>query len=66
MKGKLSTLALVLILCGLILNGCGPVTEQPTELPTATPTAAVEGPDPVRARDAALAYVIGHYGEQAP
>jgi hypothetical protein len=67
MRSRLSILGLVLILGGLILNGCGPVTEQPTELPTATPTAAaVEGPDPVRARDAALAYVIGHYGEQAP
>jgi hypothetical protein len=67
MKGRLSTLGLVLILCGLILGGCAPVTEQPTELPTATPTAAtVEGPDPARARDAALVYVIGHYGEQAP
>jgi hypothetical protein len=67
MKGKLSTLGLVLILCGLVFGGCAPVTEQPTELPMATPTAAaVEGSDPVRARDAALAYVVGHYGEQAP
>jgi hypothetical protein len=43
-------------------------TAQPTELPTATPTeAAVEAPDGVRAaRDVALAYVSGRYGEQAP
>jgi hypothetical protein len=42
-------------------------TEQPTEVPTATPTeVAVEAPDPVRARDVALAYVSGRYGEQAP
>jgi len=67
MSSRLSILGLVLILCGLVFGGCAPVTEQPTELPTATPTAAaVEGSDPVRARDAALAYVVGHYGEQAP
>ena len=26
----------------------------------------MEAPDPVRGPDAALVYVIGHYGEQAP
>ncbi|TKJ29240.1 MAG: hypothetical protein CEE40_08935 [Chloroflexi bacterium B3_Chlor] len=57
----------MLIMSGLIFSGCARTTEQPTGLPTTTPTAAaVEGPDPVRARDAALVYVIGHYGEQAP
>ena len=67
MRSRLSILGLVLILGGLILNGCGLGTELPPEGPTATPTAAtVEGPDPVRARDAALVYVIGHYGEQGP
>jgi hypothetical protein len=41
--------------------------EQPATVPTATPTeAAVEAPDPARARDAALAYLSEHYGEQAP
>ena len=30
------------------------------------PEGTVEAPDPVRARDTALAYVIEHYGEQAP
>lgn len=67
MKSKLSALALMLILSGLIFSGCAPTAEPPTDAPAATPTVgAVEGPDPVRARDAALAYVIGHYGEQAP
>lgn len=66
-NSKLSTLGLMLIMSGLIFSGCARTTEQPTGLPTTTPTAAaVEGPDPVRARDAALVYVIGHYGEQAP
>ncbi len=67
MKSKLSTLGLVIILSALTFSGCGPATPQPTEIPTATPTqAAVEAPDPVRARDAALAYVSERYGEQAP
>ena len=30
------------------------------------PEGTVEAPDPVRARDAALAYISEHYGEQAP
>lgn len=67
MRSKLSILGLLLILAGLIFSGCARTIEQRTGLPTSTPTAAtVEGPNPVRARDAALAYVIGHYGEQAP
>jgi hypothetical protein len=43
-------------------------TEQPTKVPTTTPPeVAEEAPDEVRAaRDAALAYVSGRYGEQAP
>lgn len=43
-------------------------TAQPTEVPTTTPTeVAEEAPDEVRAaRDVALAYVSGRYGEQAP
>lgn len=67
MRSRLSILGLVLILGASIFSRCGPGPAEPTELLTATPTAAaVEGPDPVRARDAALAYVVGHYGEQAP
>ena len=67
MKSKLSTLGLVLILGALILGGCGPGPAQPTELPTATPTeVTTEAPDPQVARDAALAFVIENYGEQAP
>jgi hypothetical protein len=62
MRCKLSILGLLLILAGLILSGCAPTTEQHTGLATTT----VEGADPIRTRDAALAYVIGHYGEQAP
>jgi|GEM_PF-4907843 len=55
MKGKLSTLGLVLILSVLVLGGCGPTPAQPTEVPTATPTelptatptqVAVETPEP--------------------
>jgi hypothetical protein len=45
-----------------------PTPEGGHIIPTATPTeAAVEAPDEVRAaRDVALAYVGGRYGEQAP
>jgi hypothetical protein len=67
MRSKLPKLGLLLIVAGLIFSGCARTTEQRTGLPTTTPAAAtVEGPDPIRARDAALAYVIGHYGEQGP
>jgi hypothetical protein len=78
-KTKLSVLGLVLVLSTLIASGCTPSTAQPTavptiaptepptEVPTATPTeAAVEVPDPARARDAALHYVSQNYSEQAP
>jgi hypothetical protein len=43
-------------------------TAQPTDAPTTAPTeTAVEPPDEVRtARDVALAYASGRYGEQAP
>lgn len=45
MKSKLSTLGFVLILSALVFSGCGPTTEQPTEVPTTTPTqVAVEAP----------------------
>ena len=68
MKSKLFALGFVLILSALIFSGCRPGPAQPTEVPTATPTeVAVEAPEEVRAaRDAALAYVIERYGEQAP
>ena len=59
MKGKLSILGLVLIVSALIVSGCGPTKDQPTE--------DVEAPDEVRAaRDAALAYISEQYGEQVP
>jgi hypothetical protein len=67
MRSRLPMLGLLLILAALILSGCARTAEQRTGLLTSTPTADTgEGPDPIRARDAALAYVIGHYGEQAP
>jgi hypothetical protein len=78
-KDKLHVLGLTLILSALIVNSCGPttpgvsevLTTMPSELPTDVPTTAptevvVEMPDPVGARDAALAYVVAHYPEQAP
>ena len=44
-----------------------PTAEPPTDVATAPPRRPPsEWPHPVRARDAALVYVIGHYGEQAP
>jgi hypothetical protein len=79
LKTKLPVLGLVLVLSTLIASGCTPSTAQPTavptiaptepptEVPAATPTeAAVEVPDPARARDAALATVSQNYSEQAP
>jgi hypothetical protein len=67
MRSKLPMLGLMLILAGLIFSGCARTKEQRTGSVTSTPTVdTAEGPDPIRARDAALAYVIGHYGEQAP
>ena len=80
MKSKLSTLGCVLILSALIVSGCGQTTVEPTEAPTTAPTeqltevptatsaeTAEEPPDEVRAaRDVALAYISGRYGEQAP
>ncbi|NIN65137.1 MAG: hypothetical protein GTO63_10645 [Anaerolineae bacterium] len=67
MRSKVSISGLLLILAALILSGCARTAERRTGLVTTSPTAAtVEGPDPIRARDAALAYVIGHYGEQGP
>jgi hypothetical protein len=58
MKSKLSILGLVLILSALILSGC---RSSEAQRPT------VEVPDEVRAaRDATLAHVSEHYGEQAP
>jgi len=54
MKSKLSTLASVLILSALIFSGCA------MKVP-------VEASEHVRAaRDAALAYISEHYGEQTP
>lgn len=58
MKSSLSLLGFVLILSALILSGCRSSEAQGP---------IVEVPDEVRAaRDAAMAYVIEHYGEQAP
>lgn len=68
---------IVVLLALLILAaGCGPGPAQPTEAPTAHPTelptptpteAAVEIPDEVRAaRDAALAYIVELYPDDAP
>ncbi len=67
MRSKRSISGLLLILATLILGGCAHTTEQCTGFPTTSPTAStVEGPDLIRVRDAALAYVLGHYGDQAP
>lgn len=68
---------IVVLLALLVLAaGCAPApaqptaapTAHPTELPTPTPTeAAVEVPDEVRAaRDAALAYIVELYPDDAP
>ncbi|MFQ5856877.1 MAG: hypothetical protein ACE5LU_14785, partial [Anaerolineae bacterium] len=76
-RKTLIAVASLLVLAGLPLAACvapTPVeivvtaTSQPTEVPTTAPTeVAVEFPDDVRAaRDAGLAYVIEHYGDQAP
>jgi putative hemolysin len=59
MRSKVSALGLVLILGALVFGGCGPAPAPPTEVPAGAP-------DPGAARDAALAYVREHYGEQAP
>ena len=64
------------VFAGLLLVACAmptPVeimataTPPPAEIPTAPTEVAVELPDDVRAaRDAALAYLSEHYGDQAP
>lgn len=81
MKGKRYLLGLMLILSTLSVGGCAPSTPEPTAVPTSVPTEAVvetpsptstptevsvEASDPVWARDVALAYASGRYGEQAP
>ena len=80
MKSKLSIWGFMLILSTLIISGCtsaseistiAPVevaTEQPTQVPTTAPLeVAEEAPGEIRAaRDVALAYVSGRYGEQSP
>ena len=81
MRSRQSTfLGLALVLSAAVLGGCGPVTAEPAAAPAtalpmaesaATPAAALpvvttEAPDPLVARDAALAYVVAHYGERAP
>ena len=68
----------MLILSTLSVGGCTPSTAEPTGVPTSAPTeavaetpsptstpteVAVEVPDPARARDVALAYASGRYGE---
>ena len=60
MKSKLSALGFVLILSALVFNGCGPITEQPTEVPTAAPTeVAVEASAlPIKARSVPAPGVI--------
>jgi hypothetical protein len=65
----------MLILSALIFSGCAPTTAEATKSPTIAPKevttevpteAPTEVPDKVRtARDVALAYVSGRYGEQA-
>ena len=59
MRSGLSTLGLVLMFGTLVFSGCGPTPAEPTEVPPGAP-------DPTAARDAALAYVREHYGDQAP
>ena len=59
MRSKLPTLGFALILSAMIVCGCGPGRQQPTEV--------VEAPGEVRAaRDAALAYASERYGEEVP
>jgi hypothetical protein len=77
MRSKLFVLGFALILSTLIVSGCVPATEVPTTSPAETATeqptrvtlteVIEETPNEVRAaRDVALAYVSGRYGEQAP
>jgi len=72
MKSKLYIFGLTLILSALIFSGCAPTTAEATKSPTIAPTevatkAPPEVPDEVRtARDLALAYVSGRYGDEAP
>jgi len=80
MKSKLYILGLMLVLSVAIVSGCVPPTDQPTEVPTTIPTelptevstatptdVAEETPEEVEdALDAALAYVIANYPEEAP
>jgi len=68
MRSKLINLGLVLVMSALVVAGCAPATVEPTPVPT-KPSAdedTVGPPDPVRARDAALAYLVKAYGERAP
>ena len=79
MRGKWLILWFAFVLSALIIGGCGSTEstatssttggagETPAPVQPAQPTEApVDAPDPVRARDVALAYVSGRYGEQAP
>jgi len=78
MDSKLYSLGLALILSAFIIGGCGstestatPATggvgETPAPVqPTQPSEAPVDAPDPDRARDVALAFLSGRYGEQAP
>ena len=76
MNWKLSVHGLVLILFALIASGCGQTTAEPTESLTpirpevatevATETPRGEANQVRTARDLALAYVNGRYGDEAP
>jgi len=66
MRHKFINLTLLLVLSTLIVSGCAPAMVAPTPAPTPASGDAVEPPDPIRARDAALTYLAGAYGERAP
>ncbi len=67
MRSKLFNSGMVLVLIALIISACGPATGEPTPLPTEVPSGEeIVVPDPVRARDAALAYLATAYPGQAP
>jgi hypothetical protein len=88
MKGRLSTLGILLALSTVIISGCGSSPAQPPTPtavvvePSATPIdegelinpteppapaeGTVQAPDATRARDLALSFVAGRYGDRAP
>ncbi len=72
MRNRASTWLLVLVLGTSLISGCAPPstptdTTEPSPLPTPTTGGgAIAVPDPISARDVALAFLAGIYGEQAP